>query len=68
MSIIQTQIKALAEGKISQHQAGFQKGMSTIKQTCMVKQISVKYWEGNTDIYHIFIDYKQAYDYRYSQD
>jgi hypothetical protein len=55
-------LEPLAERIISEYQAGFRKGRSTIEQIFTVKQILEKCWERNIDLFQIFIDIQQAYD------
>ena len=47
---------------IGRYQCGFQKGKSTIDQLHTIRQILEKTKEYNIDTYHLFIDFKAAYD------
>ena len=47
---------------IGNYQCGFQKGKTTTDQLHTIRQILEKTKEYNIDTYHLFIDYKSAYD------
>ena len=47
---------------LSEQQAGFRSNRSTTHQIFTVRQILEKHWEFNTDIYQLYIDFRQAYD------
>ena len=47
---------------VGPYQAGFRAGMSTIDNIFTLRQIGEKYWEFGKKVWHIFIDYSQAYN------
>lgn len=47
---------------INNYQCGFQKGKTTMDQIHSIRQILEKTKEYNIDTYHLFIDFKAAYD------
>lgn len=51
-----------SDGIIGQYQTGFRKGKSTTDQIFSLRQILEKTIEFNVDTYHLFIDFKAAYD------
>ncbi|KAJ4438113.1 hypothetical protein ANN_14052 [Periplaneta americana] len=50
------------ENIIGEYQAGFHAGRSTIDQIYSVKGMTEKFWEDNLNLYHLFVDFKTAYD------
>lgn len=60
--IIQRRIEVYSEEIIEDHQAGFQKGRSTIDQIFVIKEVISKYWEFNRSFYELFVDFRKAYD------
>ena len=52
----------ICDREIGDYQAGFREGRSTIDQIFILRQTLEKYWEFDIDNWHIFIDFKQAYD------
>jgi len=52
----------VAEGVIGEYQAGFRPGRSTSDQIFTIRQILEKCREFNISTYHLFIDFKAAYD------
>src|ERR1700733_229235 len=60
--VIQQRLRRYVEQAMSEEQAGFRKGRSTINQIFVIRQISEKYIEKNRTLYNNFIDYKQAFD------
>ena len=55
-------IRAISSMVIPEYQAGFRPNRSTIDQIFTVRQIMEKYSELGRSIYHLFIDFKQAFD------
>ena len=47
---------------IGEYQAGFIPSRSTVNNIFILRQISEKCWEFNRDVWHVFVDFKQAYD------
>ena len=60
--ILQKRLQTYVEMTISEEQAGFRPGRSTIDQLFTIRQVTEKYIEGNQTCYINFIDYKQAFD------
>ncbi|XP_013163277.1 PREDICTED: uncharacterized protein LOC106114561 [Papilio xuthus] len=50
------------EAKIGEYQCGFRPNRSTIDQIFSLRQILEKTLEYNVDTYHLFVDFKAAYD------
>ena len=51
-----------AEKIISEEQAGFRAGMSTREQIFNLRILCEKYYQHQQDLYHVFIDFKKAFD------
>jgi sorting nexin-29 len=47
---------------IGDHQCGFLRNRSTTDQIFYIRQILEEKWEYNGTVYHLFIDFKKAYD------
>ena len=47
---------------IGPHQAGFMKDKSTVDNIFLLRQMGEKYWEFDKTIWHVFVDFSQAYD------
>ena len=62
LRIIQNRIKPRIEEVLSEEQAGFRKGRSTVEQISNLRIICEKYRNANRTIYHNFIDFKKAFD------
>ena len=60
--ILQKRIQQKAEEILSEAQAGFRPGRSTVDQLFSLRQISEKYLEKNKDIYCCYIDFEKAFD------
>ena len=60
--VITERLMVYAKHIIGDYQCGFLQGRSTIDQIFILRQIQEKFWEVNRDVYHLFIDFKQAYD------
>ena len=60
--IILNRIRPHAEQIISEEHAGFRKGQSTTEQICNLRILCEKYLEHQQDLYHVFIDFKKAFD------
>ena len=54
--------RAIASAVIPRYQAGFHPNRSTTDQIFTVHQIMEKYFELERNIFHLFIDFKQAFD------
>ena len=62
LKIILNRLKPQTEKIIAGEQAGFRVGRSTTEQIFNLKILSEKYLQLQQDIYHIFIDFKKAFD------
>ena len=55
-------LKPHAEKIIAEEKAGFRAGMSTTEQICNLRILCEKYLQRQQDLYHVFIDFKKAFD------
>ena len=55
-------LKPQAEKIIAEEQAGFRAGMSTTEQIFNLGIILEKYLQHQQDLYHVFIDFRKAFD------
>ena len=62
MKIILNRLKPQAEKIIAKEQAGFRAGRSTTEQIFNLQIPCEKYLQQQQDLYHIFIDFKKAFD------
>ena len=62
LKIIQNRWKPQAEKIIAEEQAGFRAGRSTTKQISNLLLLCEKYLQNQQDLYHVFIDFKEAFD------
>ena len=60
--ILYKRLNTHCERVLGDYQAGFRKSRSTVDQIFILRQILEKYWEFNKDNWHVFVDFKQAYD------
>lgn len=60
--IIYRRLKRYSEEIIGEYQGGFRTGRSTIDQIFVLRQILEKTWEYRRDNWHLFIDFRKAYD------
>ncbi|XP_060665319.1 uncharacterized protein LOC132797575 [Drosophila nasuta] len=61
-SILCERLKPHAEALIGPYQCGFRPGKSTVDQIFTLRQILEKSYENQIDTYHLFVDYKAAFD------
>ena len=59
---ILNRLKPQAEKIIAEEQAGFRAGRSTTEQIFNLRILCEKYLQHQQDLYHIFIDFKKAFD------
>ena len=59
--LLNKRLNDIVENKLGDFQMGFQPNRSTIDNIFIVRQIFEKYYEYNTDLYNIFVDYTQAF-------
>ena len=62
LRIILNRLKHQAKDIIAEEQAGFMKGRSTVEQIFNLRQIIEKYQEHQQELFHVFIDFKKAFD------
>ena len=62
LKIILNRLKPQAEKIIAEEQAGFRAGRSTTEQIFNLRILCEKYLEHQQDLYHVFIDFKKAFD------
>lgn len=62
LRIILNRLKPYAENIIAEEQAGFRAGRSTTEQIFNLRILSEKYQEHDLGLYHVFIDFKKAFD------
>ena len=62
LKIILNRLKPQAEKIIAEEQAGFRAGRSTTEQIFNLRILCEKYLQHQQDLYHVFIDFKQAFD------
>ena len=62
LKIILNRLKPQAEKIIAKEQAGFRAGRSTTEQIFNLRILCEKYLQHQQDLYHIFIDFKKAFD------
>ena len=62
LKIILNRLKPQAEKIIVEEQAGFRAGKSTTEQIFNLRILCEKYLQHQKDLYHVFIDFKKAFD------
>ena len=62
LKIILNRLKPEAEKVISEEQAGFRPGRSTTEPIFNLKILCERYLQHHQDLYHVFIDFKKAFD------
>ena len=62
LKILLNRLKPQAEEIIAEEQAGFRTGRSTTEQIFNLRVLMEKYQEHQQDLYHVFIDFKKAFD------
>ena len=62
LKIILNRLKPQAEVIIAEEQAGFRAGRSTTEQIFNLRILCEKYLQQQQDLYHVFIDFKKAFD------
>ena len=62
LKIILNRLKTQAEKIIAEEQAGFRAGRSTTEQIFNLRILCEKYLQHQQDLYHVFIDFKKAFD------
>ena len=62
LKIILNRLKPQAEKIIAEEQAGFRAGRGTTEQILNLRILCEKYLQHQQDLYHVFIDFKKAFD------
>ena len=62
LKIILNRLKPQSEKIIAEEQAGFRAGRSTTEQIFNLRILCEKYLQHQQDLYHVFIDFKKAFD------
>ena len=62
LKIILNRLKSQVEKIIAEEQAGFRAGRSTTEQILNLRILCEKYLQHQQDLYHVFIDFKKAFD------
>ena len=62
LKVILNRFKPQAEKIIAEEQAGFRAGRSTTEQIFNLRILYEKYLQHQQDLYHVFIDFKKAFD------
>ena len=62
LKIILNRLKPQVEKTIAEEQAGFRTGKSTTEQIFNLRILCEKYLQHQQDLYHVFIDFKKAFD------
>ena len=62
LKIILNRLQPQEEEIVAEEQAGFRAGRSTIEQIFNLRILSQKYLQHQQNLYHVFIDFKKAFD------
>ena len=62
LKVILNSLKTQAEKIIAEEQAGSRTGRSTTEQIFNLRILCEKYLQHQQDLYHVFIDFKKAFD------
>ena len=62
LKIILNRLKPQAKKIIAEEQAGFGAGRSATEQIFNLRILCEKYLQHQQDLYHVFIDFKKAFD------
>ena len=62
LKIILNRLKPEAEKITAEEQSGFRPGRSTTEQIFNVRIFCERYLQHQLDLYHVFIDFKKAFD------
>ena len=62
LKIILNSLKPQVAKIIAEEQAGFRAGSSTTEQIFNLRILYEKYLQHQQDLYHVFIDFKKAFD------
>ena len=62
LEIVLNRLKPQVEKIIAEEQAGFRAGRSTTEQIFNLRTLCEKYLQHQQDLYHVFIDFKKAFN------
>eukprot|EP00794_Sanderia_malayensis_P008574 gene8574-biopygen6861 len=62
LKIIAERMKPQIEAVLSEEQAGFRAGRSTVEQICNCRILYEKFRDNNREVHHNFVDFKKAFD------
>ena len=62
LKIILNRLKPQAQKNIAEEQAGFKAGRSSTEQIFNLRILCEKYLQHQQDLYHVFTDFKKAFD------
>ena len=62
LKVIMNRLKPQAENVIAEEQAGFRAGRSTTEQIFNLRILCEKYLQHQQNLYHVFIDFRKAFD------
>ena len=62
LKVLLNRLKPQAESIIAEEQAGFRSGRSTTEQIFNLRILCEKYLQHKQDLYHVFIDFKKAFE------
>ena len=62
LKVILNRLKPQAEKIIAEEQAGFRAERIIIEQIFILRILCEKYLQHQQDLYHVFIDFKKAFD------
>ena len=68
LQIILNRLQPQAEEIIAEEQAGFRAGRSTTEQIFNLRILGEKYLQHQQNLYHVFIDFKKAFDRIWHED
>lgn len=61
-NILCERLRPYTEALLGDYQCGFRPGRSTVDEIFLLRQILEKTFEFNIDTYHVFVNFKAAYD------
>jgi len=62
-NILYGRIQPYTEKVLQSYQCGFRPGKSTVNQIYTIRQMMERMMEYDVETYHLFVDFKTAYDY-----
>lgn len=61
-AVLLGRLRVYAEGLIEEYHCAFRQGRSTIDQVFAMRQVMKKYYEYDTDLHMLFVDFFQAFN------